>query len=166
MYSPAGYLSGATQKPDVESGPIASLSAGSVIGNSIRLRNAKSVICLVGPIFAGIRMMSGRFQDAIPGASVHSLAPAFSNGARAGLEHWVEDAGHLFVDHMVWREPVGAETANAVYAAPTRGTFEADAESHYERRNEKRVAGLDPHDQPCGHLVGNFARILPANSAQ
>src|ERR1700722_10302315 len=28
---------------------------------------AGAVICLVGLIFAGIRMMSGRFQDAIPG---------------------------------------------------------------------------------------------------
>lgn len=30
---------------------------------------------------------------------------------------------------------------------------------------KKSVIGLDPHDQPFGHLVGNFARILPANSA-
>ena len=28
---------------------------------------AGAVICLIGLIFAGIRMMSGRFQDAIPG---------------------------------------------------------------------------------------------------
>lgn len=28
---------------------------------------AAAVICLGGLIFAGIRMMSGRFQDAIPG---------------------------------------------------------------------------------------------------
>jgi hypothetical protein len=27
------------------------------------------------------------------------------------------------------------------------------------------VFGLIPHDQPVGHLVGVFARILPADSA-
>jgi len=32
-------------------------------------------------------------------------------------------------------------------------------------RNEDEEFGLDPHDQPFGHLVEKFARILPANSA-
>jgi len=41
---------------------------------------AGAIICFGGLIFAGIRMMSGRFQDAIPGCS----APACLVGAQAG----------------------------------------------------------------------------------
>ena len=46
---------------------------------------AGAVICLGGLIFAGIRMMSGRFQDAIPGSLVRSLVPVFWAGALVGL---------------------------------------------------------------------------------
>lgn len=48
---------------------------------------AGSVICFGGLIFAGIRMMSGRFQDAIPAYSVLCSALAYLAGARAGLVH-------------------------------------------------------------------------------
>jgi hypothetical protein len=44
----------------------AGLCAGSGRGKTFAMY-AGAVICLGGLIFAGIRMMSGRFQDAIPG---------------------------------------------------------------------------------------------------
>jgi len=37
---------------------------------------AGAVICFGGLIFAGIRMLSGRFQDAIPGLRIHARAAA------------------------------------------------------------------------------------------
>jgi hypothetical protein len=46
---------------------------------------AGAVICFGGLIFAGIRMMSGRFADAIPGLFGAFLALESSDGAPAGL---------------------------------------------------------------------------------
>ena len=45
---------------------------------------AGAVICFGGLIFAGIRMMSGRFQDAIPDSSALCSVLEFSAGELAG----------------------------------------------------------------------------------
>jgi hypothetical protein len=46
---------------------------------------AGAVICFGGLIFAGIRMMSSRFQDAIPGLFGCYLVQACSDGVQVGL---------------------------------------------------------------------------------
>ena len=50
---------------------------------------AGAVICFGGLIFAGIRMMSGRFQDAIPG-----LFGALFGAGRIGLGRWLDWLAH------------------------------------------------------------------------
>ena len=47
---------------------------------------AGAVICFGGLIFAGIRMMSGRFQDAIPGLFGALFGAGVLDGARAGSD--------------------------------------------------------------------------------
>ncbi len=50
---------------------------------------AGAVICLGGLIFAGIRMMSGRFQDAIPGL----FGALFGAGVLGWGAGWIGDTG-------------------------------------------------------------------------
>ena len=74
---------------------------------------AGAVICLGGLIFAGIRMMSGRFQDAIPGL----FGALFGAGVLGWGAGWIS-APHLASRLLSQHRPQGVEPGSSERQLP------------------------------------------------
>ena len=82
---------------------------------------AGAVICFGGPIFAGIRMLGGRFQDAAAGATFKVYNPADGNvitevaaGEASDIDKAVA-AAHAQFESGEWSKLTGADRGRLLY---------------------------------------------------